>query len=79
MIFFGEKFIGIFLQKFFPKGFPLFFEKFQGIFLQKKIVKKFTCKFEQEFHGLFFFSKKSKGISLVKLKVSEEILKGFFL
>jgi len=46
VIFFWEKFTGIFLQKFFPKGFPLFFEKkFQGIFLQKNFVKRFPCKF----------------------------------
>ena len=46
VIFFWEKFTGIFLQKFFPKGFPLFFEKkFQGIFLQKNFVQRFPCKF----------------------------------
>ena len=58
----------------------MFFEKkFQGIFLQKKFVKRFPCKFEAEFQGWFFFSRKKSRDFPVKLKMSQINFKGIFL
>ena len=69
--FFKQNLEGFFFRKNFQRDLPCFFaKKLKGFFFRKILWRDVPVNLRQNFRVDFFFPKKSKGISLVELKVS---------